>query len=113
MVFYSLRIGNHFIAADHGTRSGADVVKVVLRWLEAGAGSRLEIPEWFGRAYLHPYSVAAVIPDIASGAAFVTSDRAASALSEFWSLRTSAAPRLETTLRRHVARDPVSSRCSC
>jgi hypothetical protein len=35
MVFYSLRIGNHFIAADHGTRSRADVVKVVLRWLEA------------------------------------------------------------------------------
>jgi len=33
-----------------------------------GAGSRLEIPEWFGRPYLHPYSVAAVrfIPDIAS-----------------------------------------------
>jgi hypothetical protein len=54
MVFYSLRIGNHFIAADHGTRGGADVVKVVLRWLEAGAGSRLEIPEWFGRPYLHP-----------------------------------------------------------
>ena len=35
MVFYSLWIGNHFIAADHGTRRRADVVKVVLRWLEA------------------------------------------------------------------------------
>jgi len=35
-----------------------------------GAGSRLEIPECFGRPYLHPYSVAAVrfIPDIASQA---------------------------------------------
>ena len=31
-------------------------------------GSRLEIPEWFGRPYLHPYSVAAVrfIPDISA-----------------------------------------------
>src|SRR5499426_3467086 len=35
MIFYSLWIGNHFIAADHGTRRRADVVKVVLRWLEA------------------------------------------------------------------------------
>src|SRR5262245_53287321 len=35
LVFYSLWIGNHFIAADHGTRRRADVVKVVLRWLEA------------------------------------------------------------------------------
>jgi AcrR family transcriptional regulator len=35
MVFYSLWIGNHFIAADHGTRKRADVVKVVLGWLEA------------------------------------------------------------------------------
>src|SRR6266404_3723666 len=34
MIFYSLWIGNHFIAADHGTRRRADVVKVVLRWLE-------------------------------------------------------------------------------
>ena len=35
LVFYSLWIGNHFIAADHGTRRRADVVKAVLRWLEA------------------------------------------------------------------------------
>jgi AcrR family transcriptional regulator len=35
MVFYSLWIGNHFIAADHGSRSRADVVKLVLRQLEA------------------------------------------------------------------------------
>ena len=35
LVFYSLWIGNHFIAADHGTRTRADVVKAVLRWLEA------------------------------------------------------------------------------
>ncbi len=33
MVFYSLWIGSHFIAADHGARSRADVVKVVLRQL--------------------------------------------------------------------------------
>jgi len=33
--YNSLWIGNHFIAADHGTRRRADVVKVVLRWLEA------------------------------------------------------------------------------
>jgi AcrR family transcriptional regulator len=33
MVFYSLWIGSHFIAADHGPRSRADVVKVVLRQL--------------------------------------------------------------------------------
>jgi AcrR family transcriptional regulator len=35
MVFYSLWIGNHFIAADHGARSRADVVKLALRRLEA------------------------------------------------------------------------------
>jgi AcrR family transcriptional regulator len=35
LVFYSLWIGNHFIAADHGSRRRADVVRVVLRWLEA------------------------------------------------------------------------------
>jgi AcrR family transcriptional regulator len=35
MVFYSLWIGNHFIAADHGTRSRADVMKRALRRLEA------------------------------------------------------------------------------
>ncbi len=35
MVFYSLWIGNHFIAADHGARSRADVLKHALRRLEA------------------------------------------------------------------------------
>jgi AcrR family transcriptional regulator len=35
MVFYSLWIGSHFIAADHGARSRADVLKLVLRRLEA------------------------------------------------------------------------------
>ena len=35
MVFYSLWIGNHFIAADHGARSRADVVKLALGRLEA------------------------------------------------------------------------------
>jgi AcrR family transcriptional regulator len=35
MVFYSLWIGNHFIAADHGARSRADVQKLALRRLEA------------------------------------------------------------------------------
>src|SRR5438128_205474 len=35
MVFYSLWIGNHFIAADHGTRSRADVLKLALGQLEA------------------------------------------------------------------------------
>jgi AcrR family transcriptional regulator len=35
MVFYSLWIGSHFIAADHGPRSRADVLKLALRQLEA------------------------------------------------------------------------------
>jgi AcrR family transcriptional regulator len=35
MVFYSLWIGSHFIAADHGTRSRADVLKLALRRLVA------------------------------------------------------------------------------
>ena len=35
MVFYSLWIGSHFIAADHGARSRADVVKLALSRLEA------------------------------------------------------------------------------
>jgi AcrR family transcriptional regulator len=35
LVFYSLWIGSHFIAADHGSRTRADVVKRVLRQLEA------------------------------------------------------------------------------
>jgi AcrR family transcriptional regulator len=35
MVFYSLWIGSHFIAADHGRRSRADVLKLALGRLEA------------------------------------------------------------------------------
>jgi hypothetical protein len=35
IVFYSLWIGNHFIAADHGPRSRADVLKLALRRLGA------------------------------------------------------------------------------
>jgi AcrR family transcriptional regulator len=35
MVFYSLWIGSHFIAADHGDRSRADVLKLALTRLEA------------------------------------------------------------------------------
>ena len=35
MVLYSLWIGSHFIAADHGARSRADVLKLALRRLEA------------------------------------------------------------------------------
>jgi AcrR family transcriptional regulator len=35
LVFYSLWIGNHFIAADHGARSRADVLKLALTQLEA------------------------------------------------------------------------------
>jgi AcrR family transcriptional regulator len=35
MVFYSLWIGSHFIAADHGTRSRTDVLKLALARLEA------------------------------------------------------------------------------
>ena len=35
LVFYSLWIGSHFIAADHGARSRADVVELALRRLEA------------------------------------------------------------------------------
>ena len=35
MVFYSLWIGNHFIAADHGARSREDVLKLALTRLEA------------------------------------------------------------------------------
>src|SRR6266545_3437782 len=34
MVFYSLWIGSHFIAADHGARSRADVLKLALGRLE-------------------------------------------------------------------------------
>jgi AcrR family transcriptional regulator len=35
MVFYSLWIGNHFIAADHGARRRADVLKLALTRLES------------------------------------------------------------------------------
>jgi len=35
LVFYSLWIGSHFIAADHGARSRADVLKLALGRLEA------------------------------------------------------------------------------
>lgn len=35
LVFYSLWIGSHFIAADHGARSRADVLKLALRQLGA------------------------------------------------------------------------------
>jgi AcrR family transcriptional regulator len=35
LVFYSLWIANHFIAADHGARRRADVVKLALARLEA------------------------------------------------------------------------------
>jgi AcrR family transcriptional regulator len=34
LLFYSLWIGGHFIAADHGARSRSDVVKLALGWLE-------------------------------------------------------------------------------
>ncbi len=33
MLFFSLLIGNHLIAADHGARSRADVLALTLRWL--------------------------------------------------------------------------------
>jgi hypothetical protein len=35
LLFYSLWIGGHFIAADHGTHSRADVVKLALKRLES------------------------------------------------------------------------------
>jgi AcrR family transcriptional regulator len=35
LLFYSLWIGSHFIAADHGTRTRAEVVKLALKRLEA------------------------------------------------------------------------------
>ena len=35
MLYYSLMIGNHFIAADHGARSRADVLELALRQLGA------------------------------------------------------------------------------
>ncbi|KAB1144735.1 TetR/AcrR family transcriptional regulator [Streptomyces luteolifulvus] len=33
MITYSLRIGNHFIAADHGARSRAEVMELITKWL--------------------------------------------------------------------------------
>jgi AcrR family transcriptional regulator len=38
LLFYSLWIGSHFIAADHGTRSRGDVVKLALSRLETDYG---------------------------------------------------------------------------
>ena len=35
MLAFSLVIGNHFIAADHGVRSHADVLELAVRWLLA------------------------------------------------------------------------------
>ena len=35
MIAFSLWIGNHFIAADHGARSRADVLELAMRRLEA------------------------------------------------------------------------------
>jgi hypothetical protein len=35
MLYYSLMIGSHFIAADHGARSRADVLELALRQLGA------------------------------------------------------------------------------
>ena len=35
MIAFSLWIGNRFMAADHGTRSRRDVLRLVLRRLEA------------------------------------------------------------------------------
>jgi hypothetical protein len=35
MLALSLWIGNHFVAADHGARSRADVIRLALRQLEA------------------------------------------------------------------------------
>jgi AcrR family transcriptional regulator len=35
LLFYSLWIGGHFIAADHGRRSRADIVKRALSWLQS------------------------------------------------------------------------------
>ncbi len=33
MIAFSLRIGNHFVAADHGTRSRAQVLDLTRKWL--------------------------------------------------------------------------------
>jgi hypothetical protein len=35
MLAFSLWIGNHFIAADHGSRTRADVLRLISRRLEA------------------------------------------------------------------------------
>jgi hypothetical protein len=34
LLFYSLWIGNHFIAADHGSRTRSDILKLALEQLE-------------------------------------------------------------------------------
>ncbi len=36
---FSLFIGSHFMAADHGRRSRADALELAMRWLEAGPGA--------------------------------------------------------------------------
>jgi len=35
MLYFSLLIGNHFIAADHGARSRTEVLELTLRRLES------------------------------------------------------------------------------
>ena len=35
MLAFSLVIGHHFMATDHGTRSHADVLELAVRWLLA------------------------------------------------------------------------------
>jgi hypothetical protein len=35
MLAFSLAIGNHFMAADHGARSHADVLELAAKWLLA------------------------------------------------------------------------------
>ena len=35
LLAFSLLIGNHFIAADHGARSHADILELAARWLLA------------------------------------------------------------------------------
>ena len=44
MVFYSLWIGSHFIAADHGARSRADVLKLALAPARGLTGGRQRQP---------------------------------------------------------------------
>jgi len=42
MLYYSLMIGNHFIAADHGARSRTDVLELALRQLGVRPGDGQE-----------------------------------------------------------------------